>query len=151
MGAGIPRCAPGLGKQAARPVICASRLGGHRFRFCLVGEDSPRLRNASEVKEPTLANAPARGGSMTSRIEMTGQVLYDLVWSKPLHKAAATFSMSHLALKRLCERHQIPLPPLGYRPKNPDLQKQDRDESDRLEEKHDVHVHVMRRAWLHRQ
>ena len=63
---------------------------------------------------------------MTSRIEMTGQDLYDLVWSMPLHKAAETFPMSHLALKRLCERHQIPLPPLGHWVKSAERQKQDR-------------------------
>lgn len=63
---------------------------------------------------------------MTSRIEMTGQQLYDLVWSSPLGKAAATFPMSHLALKRLCVRHQIPLPPPGHWIKSPARQMQDR-------------------------
>jgi hypothetical protein len=63
---------------------------------------------------------------MTSRIEMTRQELWELVWSMPLSRAAATFPMSHLALKRLCERHQIPLPPLGHWLKSADRQQQDR-------------------------
>jgi DNA invertase Pin-like site-specific DNA recombinase len=63
---------------------------------------------------------------MTSRIEMTCQELWELVWSMPLNRAAATFPMSHLALKRLCERHQIPLPPLGHWLKNAERQRQDR-------------------------
>ena len=49
-----------------------------------------------------------------STIEMTLQQLYELVWSKPLRDAAATFPISHLALKKLCQRHRIPLPPLGH-------------------------------------
>ena len=40
---------------------------------------------------------------MSNRIEMTGQELWELVWSMPLTRAAATFQMSHLALKRLFE------------------------------------------------
>lgn len=63
---------------------------------------------------------------MTSRIEMTRQELWELVWSMPLSRAAATFPMSHLALKRLCERHQIPLPPLGHWKKSAERQGQDR-------------------------
>ncbi|SEP42840.1 hypothetical protein SAMN02990966_06109 [Rhodospirillales bacterium URHD0017] len=62
---------------------------------------------------------------MTTRTEMTRQELYDLVWSLPLHKAAATFPMSHLALKRLCQRHQIPVPPQGHWLKGADRQRQD--------------------------
>ena len=44
----------------------------------------------------------------------------------PLSRAAETFPMSHLALKRLCERHQNPLPPLGHWLKSAERQGQDR-------------------------
>lgn len=63
---------------------------------------------------------------MSNRIETTRQELWELVWSMPLSKAAATFPMSHLALKKLCERHQIPLPPLGHWLKSAESQGQDR-------------------------
>jgi hypothetical protein len=60
---------------------------------------------------------------MSSRIETTRQELWELVWSMPLSQAAATIPMSHLALKRLCQRHQIPLPPLGHWLKSADRQR----------------------------
>lgn len=39
---------------------------------------------------------------------------YDLVWSKPMTKLAKDFGLSDVALHKLCRRHQIPTPPLGY-------------------------------------
>jgi hypothetical protein len=50
---------------------------------------------------------------MASRIEMTRHDLYDLVWSMPLARAAATLGMAHLTLKKLCQESLIRLPPTG--------------------------------------
>lgn len=40
--------------------------------------------------------------------------MYDLVWSKPMTKAAEEFNISDVALKKACDRHRIPTPPRGY-------------------------------------
>jgi hypothetical protein len=47
-------------------------------------------------------------------MEMTRQQLYELVWSRPLPAAAATFPMSRITLKRICVKHHVPVPPVGY-------------------------------------
>ena len=44
----------------------------------------------------------------------TRKEFYDLVWSKPMTKLAKDFGLSDVALHKLCRRHQIPTPPLGY-------------------------------------
>jgi hypothetical protein len=51
---------------------------------------------------------------MPQSIEMTRQQLYDLVWSKSVAAVAASIPMSHVNLKRLCLKHQVPIPPLGH-------------------------------------
>jgi hypothetical protein len=48
--------------------------------------------------------------------QLTRHELYELVWSKPMKDAAASVSMSHGGLSRICHRHDIPIPPRGYWP-----------------------------------
>jgi hypothetical protein len=45
---------------------------------------------------------------------MTRKELYDLVWSTPLTTLAMKYSMTDGGLKKLCKRHNIPLPKGGY-------------------------------------
>jgi len=40
--------------------------------------------------------------------------LYAQVWSKPMTKVAADYGVTGTALKKTCNRYQIPTPPLGY-------------------------------------
>jgi hypothetical protein len=40
--------------------------------------------------------------------------LYEQIWSKPMTKVAEDYGVSGTALKKTCNRHQIPTPPLGY-------------------------------------
>lgn len=44
----------------------------------------------------------------------TRQEFYDLVWSKPLTKLAKEFMLSDVALHKICRKHDIPHPPLGW-------------------------------------
>lgn len=44
----------------------------------------------------------------------TRQELYDLVWSEPMIKLGARFSISGNGLKKACKRANIPVPPPGY-------------------------------------
>jgi len=40
--------------------------------------------------------------------------LYELVWSKPMTHLAREFGLSDVGLRKICVRHNIPTPPLGY-------------------------------------
>jgi hypothetical protein len=51
---------------------------------------------------------------MPQAIEMTRQQLHDLVWSRSVAAVAAGIPMSQLSLKKLCLKHQVPIPPLGH-------------------------------------
>lgn len=41
--------------------------------------------------------------------------LYRLVWAEPLTRLAERFGVSDVGLRKICQRHDIPLPPQGYR------------------------------------
>jgi hypothetical protein len=45
---------------------------------------------------------------------LTRRELFDLVWSKPATKVAADFGISDVAVKKICDRHRIPVPGRGY-------------------------------------
>ena len=45
---------------------------------------------------------------------VTRQELYNLVWSEPLTKLAATFGISSVALAKACDRMAVPVPPRGF-------------------------------------
>ncbi|MBN9593720.1 MAG: hypothetical protein J0G36_00045 [Afipia sp.] len=51
---------------------------------------------------------------MTRHREFTRQELYDLVWSTPLTKLSKDFGLSDVGLRKVCIKHEIPTPPLGY-------------------------------------
>jgi len=40
--------------------------------------------------------------------------LYDLVWSKPMTHLAREYGISDVALRKTCQKHDIPTPPVGY-------------------------------------
>lgn len=44
----------------------------------------------------------------------TREEFYDLVWSKPLTHLAKEFAISDVALHKICKKHDIPNPPLGW-------------------------------------
>lgn len=44
----------------------------------------------------------------------TRQQFYDLVWSKPMTHLAKDFGISDVALHKICRKHNIPNPPLGW-------------------------------------
>jgi hypothetical protein len=49
-----------------------------------------------------------------ARIELTRQQLYEQVWSEPTMHLAKRYALSDVGLAKLCKRHNIPKPPLGY-------------------------------------
>lgn len=48
------------------------------------------------------------------RVELTRQELYELVWSKPMLHVAKELGISDRGLAKRCNRHDIPIPGLGY-------------------------------------
>lgn len=56
-----------------------------------------------------------RSGLMQSRIRLTRQQLYDLVWQKSISRLVAEdFAISGVGLAKVCARHGVPTPPRGY-------------------------------------
>lgn len=45
---------------------------------------------------------------------MTRSELYALVWSKPMTHPAKEFGLSDVGLRKICVKHDIPTPPVGY-------------------------------------
>ncbi len=44
----------------------------------------------------------------------TREAFYELVWSKPMTQLAKDFALSDVALHKICRKHGIPNPPLGW-------------------------------------
>lgn len=51
-------------------------------------------------------------------IELTRKELFDQVWERPMIKVAADYGISDVALKKICDKHRIPVPGRGYWAKN---------------------------------
>src|ERR1700733_3381070 len=45
---------------------------------------------------------------------MNRAALYELVWAKPVTHVARDFGISDVAIRKICIKHNIPTPPLGY-------------------------------------
>src|ERR1700679_3446739 len=46
--------------------------------------------------------------------ELTRRAMYDLVWSRPMTKVAEDLGISDVALKKICDKHRVPMPSRGY-------------------------------------
>lgn len=46
--------------------------------------------------------------------QFTREEFYELVWSKPMTHLAKEFALSDVALHKICRKHDIPNPPLGW-------------------------------------
>jgi hypothetical protein len=40
--------------------------------------------------------------------------VYELVWSTPISKIVEMYALSNDDFKKICKKHEIPLPPNGY-------------------------------------
>ena len=47
-------------------------------------------------------------------LSFTRREFYDLVWSKPMIHLASELGVSDVALHKVCRKHHIPNPPLGW-------------------------------------
>ena len=48
------------------------------------------------------------------RHTISREELYSLVWQTPLSRLAKRFGLSDVGLRKICVKHDIPTPPLGY-------------------------------------
>ena len=48
------------------------------------------------------------------RIRLTRAELYEKVWATPMRTLAKEFGMSDVGLAKICRKHNIPVPPVGY-------------------------------------
>lgn len=51
---------------------------------------------------------------MMPRSQLRRQSLYELVWSQPMTRVAAGLGISDVALKKICIKHDVPVPGRGY-------------------------------------
>ena len=49
-----------------------------------------------------------------TRIRLTRAELYEKVWATPMRTLAQEFGMSDVGLAKVCRKHNIPVPPVGY-------------------------------------
>jgi len=49
-----------------------------------------------------------------TRIRLTRAELYEKVWATPMRTLAKDFGMSDVGLAKICRKHDIPVPPVGY-------------------------------------
>jgi hypothetical protein len=47
-------------------------------------------------------------------MDKTRQELFELVWSMPMTKLSKQFELSDVGLRKICVKHQIPLPLQGH-------------------------------------
>ena len=47
-------------------------------------------------------------------ISLTRPQLYDRIWTNPVSRVATELGLSDVGLRKICQRFEIPLPPLGY-------------------------------------
>jgi len=49
-----------------------------------------------------------------TRIRLTRAELYEKVWATPMQTLAKEFGLSDVGLAKVCRKHNIPVPPVGY-------------------------------------
>ena len=54
------------------------------------------------------------GQLVDNLVKLTRQELYDKIWATPISKVAKEYGLSDVGLAKICKRHQIPRPPVGY-------------------------------------
>lgn len=51
---------------------------------------------------------------MMKTFSLTRQELYEQVWSKPMVTLAKEYSLSDNGLRKICKKHDVPIPPMGH-------------------------------------
>ncbi len=51
---------------------------------------------------------------MRDTVVLSRAELYELVWSEPATKVAERFGITGTGLRKICDKHDIPVPPRGH-------------------------------------
>ena len=94
-------------------------VAGQSPRDRLSSASSPRqnITKAASVSGFVYAGLSGRAGNRRGYdfgMDITRETLYQQVWSEPLRTLARCFGLSDVGLKKICRRHDIPTPGLGY-------------------------------------
>ena len=81
---------------------------------CVFADHLPRKPGMTDEEETEVTRSSADAGCTGSRSAMTREELYALVWETPMSRLAAKFGLSDVGLRKVCVKHSIPTPPLGY-------------------------------------
>lgn len=73
-----------------------------------------KSRAVKPTTEPLQIPMPTEADLKNGYLGLTRQTLYDLVWSHPGTKLAAAWGLSDVGLSKVCKKHNIPRPGLGY-------------------------------------
>lgn len=65
-----------------------------------------RCRRPMEVEMP--------GGRTQDTVQLRREELYNMVWSEPPTKVAPRYGISDVALRKICRKMEVPVPPVGY-------------------------------------
>jgi hypothetical protein len=84
---------------------CRRDLSLLKNRFLEQRQSLPRTRELSSSWETPMEKA--------TRVFLREE-LYERVWTTPMHRLAKEFGYSDVGLAKLCEKHNIPRPGLGY-------------------------------------
>jgi hypothetical protein len=84
------------------------RYSSLRWKFSFA-----EMQMSSSVHGGTGLPANNDGGDGIRRT-LTRQEHYDLVWATPMVHLAKKFGLSDVGLRKICTKHKIPTPPLGY-------------------------------------
>jgi hypothetical protein len=92
-------------------------MANHEFRRCR--QELSLLKDRFLEERKALPRTRGFSSSLEIRMQPTTKVflreeLYERVWTTPMHRLAKEFGYSDVGLAKLCEKHNIPRPGLGY-------------------------------------
>jgi integrase len=102
--------------SAGVPILKVAKWAGHRISVCEEhyshlapndGQINVGLERRAPAPEVTAPEGPAHR-------QLTWEELKELVWSKPMTRAARDLGITDNGLRKMCTRMQVPVPPQGY-------------------------------------
>jgi|GEM_PF-1360395 hypothetical protein len=92
-------------------------MGNREFRRCR--RDLTRLKSRFLEEPKASPRVQESSSSLEIPVQQTTKVflreeLYERVWTTPMHRLAKEFGYSDVGLAKVCEKHNIPRPGLGY-------------------------------------
>jgi len=84
------------------------------FVIDLLDHSQNPLKKVNLLMKKRLKNEITGKMKKLNKTQFTRKQLYDLVWSKPLSHLAKDYNISDNGLRKICKKHNIPLPKMGH-------------------------------------